>query len=158
MRVDELTRKDIFKAIDKRTLNYSKKVKTPKYIGITKDYIIHIEVPSVSEPSINYTVKVKLQEFKNLEKDTSLTTEDKVRLSIDGDVLISCNCPAFKWWGYEYISTELGVKEGDPQTIFPNIRNPKLDGILCKHAYIASRYMGRWWKKISYDINNKNFI
>jgi hypothetical protein len=58
--------------------------------------------------------------------------------------IIVHNCPAFLYWGYEFIVSEYDAryegeggedwegkrtKEGRP----PVIRNPKLDGIVCKH-------------------------
>ena len=158
-RLVEFRRKEFFSNLDKRTINKSKNVHNPKYIGITVNYVIYIEVPSVTaNPPTNYIVKIKLLDMKDAIKDKSLSFEDKVRLSIDGDIKISCSCPAFKYWGYSYIVSQLDSKVGRKQDIFPKVRNPNLEGTLCKHSYIATRYVGRVWKKIAKDIKDKNFL
>lgn len=69
---------------------------------------------------------------------------EKANLAVFGDVKVNCNCPAFLFFGYSYIVSEYDAKyegeggedwegkrtkEGRP----PVIRNPKLDGIVCKH-------------------------
>lgn len=157
-RVDELTRKDLIKGLDSRTKKYSKKVKQPVYKGITKDYTIIFDVPSATTSGVFYTVKINLSEYESLKNDTDLSTNEKLRLCIDGDVKISCNCPAAKFWGYDYILSQLAAKEGFDEDRYPTVRNPQLDGTLCKHAYVAVRYLGRLWKKISKDIDSNNFI
>lgn len=159
MKLDELTRKDFMTGVDKRTKKYSKLVKNPKYIGITSDYVICIEVPSVTvDPTTSYLVKIKLIDFPNIDDDPDLTVEEKVRLSLDGDISVSCTCPAYKFWGYKYIMTQLSSNEDDPEDRYPIIRNNNLEGTVCKHIFIAIRGFGKWWKKISYDIINSNFI
>lgn len=157
--MDELTRKELFSDIDKRTLKYSKKVKGSKYIGITKDFVINMDVPSVTaDPSTYYRVRIKLIELPDLLDDSTLTTEEKLRLSLDGDIKISCTCPAYTFWGYKYITTQLSANESDPENRFPHIRNKNLEGTLCKHAYVAARSMGRVWKRIAKDIDTMNYI
>ncbi len=49
------------------------------------------------------------------------------------DLRVVCNCPAFKWWGYAYIASQLTYKFGRAQEIFPGVRNPMLRGTVCKH-------------------------
>lgn len=156
-RVDELTRKDLIKGLDKRTKKYSKKLTTPIYKGITSDYTVVFLVPS-SDRTTQYTVLINLVEFKDFDNDTTLSTEDKVRLCIDGDVKLNCTCPAMRYWGYEYILSQLDSIDGTEQTIYPSVRNPELEGTLCKHAYVAVRYLGKLWKKIAKDIDTMNFI
>lgn len=159
MRIDELTRKDFINNVDNRTKRYSKKVKGVRYIGITSDYVIHMGVTSVTaSPSTEYLVKIKLLDYPKIQDSKDLSTEDKVRLSIDGDIKVSCTCTAYKYWGYKYIMTQLSSNEDSNEDRFPTIRNPKLEGTLCKHSMIALRGFGKWWKKISYDIDNRNFI
>lgn len=159
MRLDEISRADLLKDIDKRTKKYSKLVKGATYKGITSDYVVHMSVPSVtSNPPTVYTVKIKLLDFPLLMDDETLTMRERVRLALIGDLSISCTCPAFKWYGYEYILSQIDAHEGDEQTIYPKVRNPKLDGTLCKHAYIAVRLYGKFWSKIAKDILESNFI
>lgn len=52
----------------------------------------------------------------------------------DGEVSVACDCPAFKWWGMEYIATQMDNIFGRGQSIAPEIRNPQEQGGgLCKH-------------------------
>lgn len=159
-RIDELTRSDVLGIVDDKTKKRAKLVKGATYVGITKDYVIHLRVPSVTaNPPTTYIVKVKLLSYPDLEDDEDLTVREKVRLALtDGDVAISCTCPAFKWWGFEFIMTQLRSHEGPDQKIFPKVRNPRLEGSLCKHSLIAVKVVGRNWTKIASDILNNRFI
>lgn len=159
MKLQELNRKDLITGIDPRTRRYSKKVKGIRYEGITTDYTVVMKVPSVTAyPSTEYTVRIKLAEFPSLDNEDDLSIEDKVRLSIDGDLLTSCTCPAYKFYGYKYIMTQLSSNESDPEERFPIIRNPNLEGTICKHCMVALRGFGKWWKKIASDIARSNYI
>lgn len=158
-RLDELTRKDMFSAVDKNTKDKAKKISGSKYIGITEDFVVHFSVRSVTaNPPTTYNVKVKLVEYADIDGEEDLSVGDKVRLALSGDLAISCSCPAFRYWGYEYIVSQLEAIVGKEQTIFPKVRNPKLEGVMCKHCYHALSYLGMQWSRIAKDIKEKNFI
>jgi hypothetical protein len=56
------------------------------------------------------------------------------------DARIHCDCPAYLYWGYAYINTQLDTQLVNEDR-FPGVRNPGLDGIICKHiSSILSRY------------------
>jgi hypothetical protein len=79
-------------------------------------------------------------------RDTSTDPVEAARLLMwSGNLRVHCPCPSFKWWGYQYILTQLDAAI-DPNDlpnkdtpdrmagqIFPKIRNPHLKGICCKH-------------------------
>ena len=158
-RIQELTRKDILAGIDKGTKSRAKLVQRATYLGVTRDYVVHMEVPSVTaNPPTKYLVKVKLLEYPAIENEEDITTREKVRLALAGDVAISCSCPAFLYWGFDYIVSQLGSKVGDTQTIFPKVRNPELSGVLCKHAYRTISAFGSYWAKIAADIDSGNYL
>lgn len=156
-RIDELTRKDILKDVQTKVKKRASKLDLPEYIGITKDYIVHMRVNSATGKG-SYVVKIKLVEYPTIADMTDITTAEKVRLSLAGDLAIHCTCPAFKWWGYEYIMTQLDSNSSSVQNIYPKIRNPKLEGTLCKHSYRAFTRFGSYWKIIAKDIDDKKFI
>lgn len=156
-RLLELTRNDIMKDVQSKVKNRAKSLDLPKYIGITSDYIVHMSVKS-STGTGSYIVKIRLVEYPAIADEKDLTTRDKVRLSLAGDVAIHCDCPAFKWWGYEYIMTQLDSNSSTKQEIYPKVRNPKLEGTLCKHSYRALKNFGKYWVKIADDIDKKKFI
>ena len=156
-RIDELTRNDIMKDIESKVKRRAAKLKKPRYLGITKDYVVHMEVDS-STGSGSYIVRIKLDEYPDIADEKDLSTREKVRLSLAGDMKLHCTCPAFKWWGYEYITTQLDSNSHSIQNIYPAIRNPSLEGVLCKHCYKAFNMFGSSWARIAKDIEQKNFI
>lgn len=158
-RLDELTRKDILGDVDPRTLRYSEEVKGIRYRGITKDYVVLFETPSVTaNPPTSYEQRITLLDYQEIADAEDLTHREKLRLAIAGDLEVSCTCPAFKWWGYEYIMTQLDAKGGTPQNIYPQVRNPKLHGTVCKHLKIVLQAFVMHWTSIAKDIKNGNFV
>ena len=76
----------------------------------------------------DYTVKIKI------------SGKPKKTLG-DSDVLISCDCPAFRWQGSEY-----WAKTGDYLYLKPvgtasepQVRDPNANNMLCKHCVSALR-------------------
>lgn len=158
-RIDELTRKDLVKDVDKSTKDKSRLVRRAVYEGITEDYTVYYRVPSVtSSPPTSYIVKIKLLEYPDIAEDKDLSIREKVRLAISGDLQISCTCPAFLYFGYKYILTQLDSNESNDEHRFPKIRNPKLQGIMCKHCYLAISVFPMTWDTIARDIQSKKFI
>lgn len=156
-RIDELTRNDILKDVESKVKKRAKVLHIPRYLGVTRDYVVHMEVDS-STGNGSYVVRIKLDEYPSIESDATLTTEEKVRLSLAGDIKLHCTCPAFRYWGYEYITTQLDANSHTNQYLYPSVRNPNLEGTLCKHCYRAVRSFGSYWKLIAKDIDNMNFI
>jgi len=57
---------------------------------------------------------------------------------MDLDCRVHCTCPAFLYWGYLYIDTQLDVQLVD-ENRYPGVRNPDLNGIVCKHLAAVLR-------------------
>lgn len=159
MRIDELTRKDLVADVDKWTKDKSKLVRKAVYVGITEDYTVYFRVPSVTaKPPTTYTVRIKLVDYEDIAEDKDLSVQEKVRLAIAGDLKISCTCPAFLYFGYKYILTQLDTNQSDDEHRFPKIKNPKLQGVMCKHSYIALSVLPTNWNNIARDISQKKFL
>jgi len=156
--LDEFTRKDIVGATDLKTRDRSKKVRSTQYIGIMPDYTICFRVRSASTPGVTYINKVQMLDYPEAAAEEDLSVRDRVRLAIAGDLKIRCSCPAFKWWGYEYITTELELHKGEDQKIYPHIRNPRLEGVVCKHLYKTLNALPFNIMKVVSDITNERFI
>ena len=61
-------------------------------------------------------------------------TMPAIRKALLYNVLVHCDCPMFKYGGYQYIVTSLKAAiEGQEELRYPKIRNPHLVGALCKH-------------------------
>lgn len=158
-RLHELNRKDLLKDVDKWTKDKSKKVRRAVYRGITEDYTVIMEVPSVTaDPPTTYEVRIKLLDYPDVAEDKDLSVNEKVRLAIAGELKVGCSCPAFLYFGYKYILTQLDTNALDDENRFPKIRNPKLNGVMCKHCYIAMEAFPFNWTKIAADIKKNKFI
>lgn len=158
-RLDEITRKDLMTGSDTWTKDKAKLVRSATYLGITEDYTAFFRVPSVTaNPPTRYVVKVNLAEYKDVANDEDMTVKEKVRLAIAGDLKISCTCPAYLYFGYKYILTQMDTNESDDENRFPKIRNPKLQGVMCKHCYTTLKAFPFNWTKIARDIENKKFL
>jgi len=158
-RLDEITRKDMISDTDSWTKDKAKLVKRAVYLGITEDYTAFFRVPSVTaDPPTTYTVKIKLSEYPDIEDSEDLDVREKVRLAIAGDLHISCTCPAYLYFGYKYILTQLDANESEDENRFPKIRNPKLQGVMCKHCYTAMNAFPLNWSSIARDISSKKFL
>lgn len=158
-RVDELTRKDLVADVDRWTKDKARLVRKAVYLGVTEDYTTFFRVPSVTaKPSTNYTVKIQMAEYADIADDKDLSVKEKVRLAIAGDLKISCTCPAYLYFGYKYILTKLDTNESDDEHRFPKIRNPKLQGVMCKHCYTAIGAFPMNWNTIAKDIEEEKFL
>ncbi len=82
-----------------------------------------------SKKDKQYLVKIQLLDLSN-NKLSSLKS------ALDGNLKISCTCPAFLYQGYKYISykKQVGI---DKETRAPNIKNPNQIGLACKHILVA---------------------
>ena len=65
--------------------------------------------------------------------DDKLRMIDRVRLASYGDIQAECNCPSFLYHGYRYILTQLDTVLGKKESRLPKVRNPNLEGVVCKH-------------------------
>ena len=77
-----------------------------------------------------------------------------LKKGLEGNILVGCNCPAFKWWGYSYImTTRKSVFPGYGNTIFRKIRNPNLVGTVCKHLVSVLKRLPEDNRKIYLQLN-----
>ena len=51
-------------------------------------------------------------------------------------IKVFCTCPAFKFWGYEYILTKKKSVFGPGEVREPDVRNPNRIGCYCKHLWV----------------------
>ena len=110
------------------------------------------KVHSGTEEGLWYEVVIR---WKDVEKDVQKLvsdrrnwTKDKKRADLrkiaaklfkDGNVELSCECPAQQYWGPAYQLTQRHAKYGDQEDRSPGIRNPKEYGQYCKHVQVLMR-------------------
>jgi hypothetical protein len=101
----------------------------------------------------NRRVKVQIPDYRQISKDKKMSTKEKLEMTLeDGDVKMDCSCPDFLYKGYKYIGTEkeYSIK---PETIPPYVRNPNLEGTLCKHGLAVLLNIDKYINQISNDID-----
>jgi hypothetical protein len=140
--LDEMYYADLMHSIEPRDLphrDYLPLIKYVKYVG-TEHNIMKFYVPSPTPEKYQnfsglnlWTTYIQFMEWDDMIKDTSVNAVEAARLILWGaNLRIHCPCPAYKFWGMQYIDTQLGIAMV-PEPRFPGIRNPGLKGIACKH-------------------------
>lgn len=99
---------------------------------------------------------IRLLDLPEAVAERDLRFRDQVNLAIAGDLEIHCTCPAFNWWGYRYIITQLGAAVY-PQEIQPDVRNPNRRGVICKHLATVLKVLPFWWSDIARDLRAQGF-
>ena len=68
--------------------------------------------------------------------DSTANRLKSLKKALQGDLRVSCTCPAFLYMGYKYITWRRGVGI-DKETRSPDVTNPDRKGMGCKHIIVA---------------------
>lgn len=141
-KVDEFVLADLKKEIDGKSRPHngtSSRAKDLKsfYQKTTKRGYIYFKSTAATTPGRDFwNQKIRLVDWDVVLglPDKSLSSRDRAHMAIFGDLAVHCDCPAFLYWGYAFITTQLDMNAGKAKEKRPpNIRNPKREGIGCKH-------------------------
>lgn len=66
---------------------------------------------------------------------------------------ISCDCPAFSYWGFKYIAWKKGYGL-EKELRRPIIRNPQQRGASCKHLHLVLQLYPFWAKALASKFRN----
>ncbi len=139
--LDEMFYKDIMAEINPNNLpyrDYAPLIPYVKYVG-TKQNIMKYFVPNTYN---GWNTYIQFMEWNEQVADESLTAPEAARLLLwSGNIRVHCPCPAFKFWGSQYILTQLDSAI-IPENRYPHIRNPSLKGIVCKHLNRSIKVLG----------------
>lgn len=107
------------------------------------------------KPHVLATVNHSVISVKRITHDETvpvydLTVPSTQNFLLDAGIIVH-NCPSELYHGYKYILTQLGALyepgidwegEAGPENRFPQVRNPRLEGVVCKHLanclYVAT--------------------
>lgn len=135
LRLDEETYKDLRRRAPHYLNIRDKSKKTPgsTYRGIEDD-VIEFTTPSFTTPGVVYTQHIKLLDLNRLIQTESGTKLPKhiVRDAMMGDIEVHCTDPSWLYWGFKYIGTK-DKYSIEPERRYPKVRNPNLEGSICKH-------------------------
>lgn len=135
--LSEITAKELRSDADDGFLNIRGKSKqTPGtyYKGITKDGLVYFLTPSHKNKSRSYIQTIELLDFEKYitEFKDQLQPIEIVRKILAGNIKVHCTDPSWLYWGFQYKGTMKGYARF-PERRMPKIRNPKVQGSVCKH-------------------------
>lgn len=158
--------KSLSKTKDPERLAKSKKL-TAKYTGIDSEnnitFVVTAEDPEKNKAEgkpTSYVTKVSLKDLLSTikatqENDEKVTDKEIIFAAIQGDIDVSCECPAFKYWGSEYNGTK-----GDyslTKNNIPPTRNIPTQ-VICKHTVLTLTVLPFWYNTIIRDLRNKGIL
>lgn len=164
--LQEATYKDLkatSKSLDPERLAKSKKINV-KYTNIDDDGTINFivsaedaEKNAIEGKPTMYTTKVLLKDAEKIfnDPDRKGTGVALVRQAINGDIAVSCSCPAAKYWGQEYKGTQHSyslVKN----TIAPTRNTPTQ--VVCKHTLATLTALPFWNNTFVRDFRAKGLL
>lgn len=113
---------------------------TTKTNNNTYDQIIQFDKYKDAENSLLLMFLLNIEESKIIEFLATFLYNTRTR--------VYCSCPAFKFWGFEYLLTRMNSVYGPGEYRYPIERNPNKEGIFCKHLWVISESLQN--KKIKF--------
>ena len=154
--INEATRKELLNLADGKRKARAKKL-TTKYKGVTEQGYIEFETTSQYTPKKVYKQLIRLDDVKDIHVLKGFKKQDVVRLLLSGDLSIYCSCPDFLYRGYKYMAYNMdyGIFK---ENRFPKVRNPDLQGSICKHLIAVMAVIMFNRDKISFDLYNSDYM
>lgn len=151
--LNELKAKEIRARTDKASVMRSKLLST-HYEGTNSQGTLSFVTESGTKPGqgIFWLQKIKLLELNKHLNDNTLNLQQRIRKATEGELKVTCDCIAFKYWGWAYIMTKENSKHGYQELRRPKEKNPALKGSVCKHLENALRVMTFNVQTISRDV------
>lgn len=122
---------------DGHTYHGPKILRGISYQGFNGDTMRFFVTPSTEYPErakpAYYENLIQFESWDDIGGDANTTPKEKASLLLwTSNVLLHCSDPSFLYWGYQYILTTLNAAMV-PETRFPDVNNPGLQGVVCKH-------------------------
>lgn len=96
-------------------------------------------------------------DLPELAKDDSLSNYEKTKFALDGDIKVTCTCPAHLYWGSAWrlskINTELELTDVEEPT-----HNTVINTLLCKHLDLVLQVIKFNTKKIQKALNDVGML
>jgi len=151
----EYNYQDLLKGVDNARLQRAKDRPT-KFAGLVNKN--ELRFVTRGSDGNKYTNKVRLVDLEDSMQFIDLTLRDRVSLAMKGDLHVSCDCPDFLFSGRKYIATQMGFAfPEDPENRFPTVKNPNLDGTLCKHLITVMQVLPFHTGSVVKEIKTKKY-
>ncbi len=131
MRLWEETYKELRNGVHSKTKARAKALAC-RFVGYSSKYdVLIFTCRSGTTPGKRWVEKVRLLDLDELLDDPELTDREVVRFAIQGDIKVTCNCPAHLYWGSAWRLTQR-----DAELELTDVEEPERDllpSTLCKH-------------------------
>lgn len=156
VRIDEATSKEIVNRADLKRRELSKKLKS-RYLGINHKYgWIQFQTNSQFIPTRKYTQLIEIAEANDIKYFREFRPRDIIRLFLSGSLRVWCSCPDFKY-RFKFLSKQMGFGIFDERRP-AKIRNPNLEGSVCKHLIFVLSIFKLQWMRIAHDFQHSRFF
>lgn len=137
-----ITLDETLDGVDDSFIHHGERVaelKPPKLIRVWGSSVLYQTHSShYDQTNVIYNQRILFKDFVYLAKDMEISIEEAINYAInEADIHVSCDCPAYLYWGYKYQTTNLGLMYGPGEYRYPKRRNPQLRGIICKHLDVV---------------------
>jgi len=155
-RIDEFTQGEIIDASDLAFLKLGDRYKVlddPQLLGI-KGRTASFQTKSAVKDQY-YKQMILFKDINILMRDKNIDIEEAIQLVMyEDDISVSCQCPAYLYWGFKYQATQLDYNRGRGEDRFPKIRNPFLKNTVCKHLYSLLTKFEEYEEEIIYHFKH----
>jgi hypothetical protein len=156
--INEVFMKDLVKNADtaRKLRSKSPNIKVfYKGVAKTKGWLI-FNATSQYTPGKKYYQYIKLLDTKDIKHLKDFTNKDIVRLLLSGNIACFCSCPDHLYRGFKYMGDQMGYGI-QKEKRYPRIRNPRLEGTVCKHMLAVFSVLMANWLSISRDLPNSYY-
>ena len=156
VKIDEATGKEILRDADPARKKRSKFLST-YYQGVTNARgWIKFKTTSQYTKGKYYVQYIKLKEAKDMKYFKEFSKRDIIRLFLSGDLQVYCSCFDFRY-RYKYLTyhKKFGLFK---ELRYPKIRNPHLEGSVCKHLICVLTYLSGNTMRIYKDMTKSKFF
>lgn len=127
-------------------------ITTATFIGLSHNVArVSVKASRISKHD-HHRVKIRFEGWQDALEALEDTPESELETAKNlcaGMVSIDCDCGRHQYW-YRYIATAGSFAITPPaEYAYPKIRNPKLEGVACKHVIHAlTRFQSGSWQKL----------
>jgi hypothetical protein len=155
--INEASRRELLDGADYARKQRAKKLHT-RYMGVSQHRgWITFQTNSQYTPGIKYTQYVKINDAKDMKYFKEFNKRDIIRLFLSGDLSVHCTCPDYKFRGFKYMGYQMGYGIFKEMR-YPKIRNPHLEGTVCKHLICVLGVLTTNWMSIAKDMQKTKFF
>jgi hypothetical protein len=149
------TWKQLLRDMEEKRKGRSKKL-VSYYRGVSSKGFLRFTTKSQRIPGKWYEQYIRLLDLKDISALADMSKKDITRLMLSGNIAVSCSCPDFLYFGSKFIlwNTGAGILR---ETRFPKIRNPNLEGTVCKHLGTVLQVYMMNFSTIYRDILNSKY-